>query len=342
MKNQVNQDPVENILSLRGLDPATNPEYYEREYHKLTKEMNLDLPIFYFSLMDSTSKNVGKMGGVENSYNDLLNAIFPSFRLNGFKNQFHYWLNGFVRGKYGISIVDGQKVTKRFFSALKWTLAILIPNIMIAIPFSFLLGVLFFRKQKVGFIRFLESLATLVLSIPLFWLATMVMIFLCTSYYGLGLFNTAGIWNYENDSIWTNYHNLILPILIISVLDISYLSQVLKSSISEEFKKPYATSLQAKGLGQKLIFNKHLLKNSLTPIITLIAENLPKALGGTLIIEVVFNIPGMGRLMLESVLLQDFNMIILIITATAALTLVFYSLGDYFNYRLQPKSRFHA
>jgi peptide/nickel transport system permease protein len=102
---------------------------------------------------------------------------------------------------------------------------------------------------------------------------------------------------------------------------LAYISRLYANKLTEEKTKPYAFMAWARGLSQRNIVRKHLRKNALIPIFTLIGMEIPSLIGGSVVIEVLFNIPGMGRLMMQSILLQDWVVVFDILLLTGLLTI---------------------
>ena len=130
---------------------------------------------------------------------------------------------------------------------------------------------------------------------------------------------------------------MILPVICISLKDIAYLTRVIRADLIKESTKDYATTLKAKGVSKWNAMWKHILPNSMISTVTIIISNIPLALAGGLIIEVIFNIPGMGRLMYSSIIQSDWNVVYAILMLISLVTVVFYLIGDVLYTFLNPK-----
>jgi peptide/nickel transport system permease protein len=212
---------------------------------------------------------------------------------------------------------------------------------LIAIPLALLLGVFLYRKRNEKIAKLFDTFSVMLLSIPVFWLATLCVVYLSSDYYGIGIFKNIGLWHPSKTGFFQNIDKLILPITILVLLDVAYLTKLFKASATEEHKKPYVQSLIAKGLSEKQSINRHLLKNALIPIITLIVGALPQAFAGSLLLEVIFNIPGMGRLMYDSIYAADYNTSTAIILIVVLMTIISYWMGDLLYRKVNPKIYYH-
>jgi peptide/nickel transport system permease protein len=168
-------------------------------------------------------------------------------------------------------------------------------------------------------------------AIPGFWLALLLMI-LFGIY--LGWLPISGIKSlqYETMSlfgkIWDRTQHLILPVFVSSFGGLAGLSRYMRSSMLEVIRQDYITTARAKGLPEKKVIYKHALRNALMPIITLLGLSVPGLIGGSVIFEQVFGIPGMGQLFYQSVMMRDYPLVMAILTIGGILTLVGNLLAD--------------
>ena len=171
--------------------------------------------------------------------------------------------------------------------------------------------------------------------------------FFTTSEYGswTNIFPSSGRWYIEADQSFMSmladsWHKLILPVLMLVIPDTAYLSRLIRASVREEHQKEYIKTAKSKGLSKKEITNRHILPNSLIPTITLLVGTIPAAIASTLVIEVIFNIPGIGRLMYESIDVSDWAMVYPIVLIISVLAVVIFLLGDLLMAFLNPKIKF--
>ena len=175
-------------------------------------------------------------------------------------------------------------------------------------------------------------------------MATLFIIFFTSTEYGAwtNIFPSVGIW-YSSGSegflsmLADSWYKLILPVLILVIPDSAYLARLIRAGVQEESKKEYIKTALSKGMSTKDITIKHILPNSLVPTIALLVSTLPAALASTLVIEVIFNIPGIGRLMFESIQFADWAMVYPIVLIISVLAVFLFLIGDLLMAYLNPK-----
>jgi peptide/nickel transport system permease protein len=168
-------------------------------------------------------------------------------------------------------------------------------------------------------------------AIPSFWLAILLQILFGII---LGLIPISGLKSMDYESlsslgkIWDLTGHLILPVFVSSFGGLAGLSRFMRSSMLEVIRQDYITTARAKGLSERTVIYKHALKNAVLPIITLLGLSVPGLIGGSVIIENIFGIPGMGQLFFMSVMTRDYPLVMGILTIGAILTLVGNLLAD--------------
>jgi peptide/nickel transport system permease protein len=267
---------------------------------------------------------------------------YPTISWHGLGNQYHHWISHFIIGDFGVSLVDAQPVQRKIWSSMKWTLMLLIIGLAIAGLISIVLGIYNGVNQDSKFDRWSNSILFLFYSIPKFWFATVMIIFFTTAEYGswTNIFPSVGDWPAMTgffEMIYKSSNKLILPILVIVIPDVAYLSRLIRASIIEENNKEYIKTARSKGIPKRRIILSHLVPNSMIPTITLLAGVIPGALGSSLIIEVIFNIPGIGRLMFESIKTADWAIVFPIIIIVSTLTVIVFLMADILIAWLNPK-----
>ncbi len=310
---------------------------HHTEAHKLINDVNYQSN---FKLPDSELKELLK------STHKLTQVTIPSVHWHGTNNQYHSWLTKALKGNFGNSILDGRSALATVGKALLWTIHIAIPAILFTFVIGLLIGYFLARKKGSQKERLLNQLLYVVYSIPVFWLATMAIMYLTTDDYGswTNIFPSAGIDIFHDRStlaqIWLNSSRLILPIVIGSLGSIAYIARIMRRSILDEMKAPYILTAYSKGLDHEAVIKKHALPNSLLPFITILAGAIPSTLGGSVVLEVIFNIPGIGRLLYNSIGQADWNVVFCIIIITGIVNIISYLLADLLYARVNPKIRY--
>lgn len=272
---------------------------------------------------------------------------YPKMDWHGVNNQYHHWISDFLKGNYGTSILDSQPVFVKIKTAIKWTSLLIIMGLIFSLLISIPLAVLSAYNANGRLDNWISWISLSIYSIPIFWMATILIVYFTTDAYSkwLDIFPSPASFYSEKDSgiftlIVKYFNRLILPVICISLKDIAYLVRVIRADLIKEIAKKYATTLRAKGVNSWMILWKHILPNSMISTVTIIISNIPLALAGTLIIEVIFNIPGMGRLMYNSILQSDWNVVYAMLLLISFFTVLFYLIGDIVYAFLNPRISF--
>ena len=258
--------------------------------------------------------------------------------------QYGLWIKRMATLDFGNSFASHQKpvfwqttdkdgnVTKGMIQeALPITLLINILGLIITLTLAIPLGIIAARKYTLWQDKSITLFNFIGFSIPGFWLSLLLM-------YWLGVMNNwlpiSGLHsiNYESldtwDKIKDSVSHLILPVIIPSVTGLAGITLFVKNGMLEVFHQDYITTARAKGLNEHQVVYTHALRNALLPLITIIGLSIPGLIGGSVIAETIFAIPGMGKLFFDSVMMRDFPVIMGILTIGSALTLIGNLLAD--------------
>lgn len=247
--------------------------------------------------------------------------------------QYLMWVKRVLTLDFGYSYKDHRKVWDKIKERLPVTLQLNILSILLVYIIAIPAGV--YSAVKMGTIwdRVLTIVFFVLYSLPSFWVAVMlIMLFGGGEYwdifpvYGISSLG-AGEYPFLKwllDRIW----HLMLPVFCLSYGGWAYLSRLMKAGLLEVIREDYIRTARAKGLEERVVIMKHALRNALLPLITLLAYLLPSLFGGSVIIESIFSIPGMGQLGFEAVLSRDYPVIMALTTISAILTLVGLILSD--------------
>jgi peptide/nickel transport system permease protein len=222
-----------------------------------------------------------------------------------FVTQYGTWIWGVLRGDLGHSLVTQRPVVQELFKRVNLTMHLAILSLVIALIIAIPIGVLSAIRQDTPADYFGRMFAILGLSLPDFWLAVVTITFL-------------GIWFHwfpprGFEPIWVdplkNLQQLLLPAVIIGARLSAVTMRMTRSSLLEVLREDYIRTAWAKGLGEGAIIIRHALKNAFIPVITIIGQLFSLLLGGTVVVEFVFILPGVGSLMLDSVLIRDYTLV---------------------------------
>jgi peptide/nickel transport system permease protein len=216
--------------------------------------------------------------------------------------QYFDWAGNVLRGNLGKSIFYNDNVGTLMKARFPITGQIGITAFVIATILGTLTGLMAgLRRGKITD-QLITPLAYIGITIPVFWLGIMMVYLFGVKLHWLPI----GGYTSPFDNFWMNAKQLIMPVACESVLGLASMSRQMRSSVLEVASQDYIRTAWSKGLSERIIVVRHMLKNSLIPIITLMGFAVGSIFGGSVLIETVFNIPGMGRLMVSSIFNQDY------------------------------------
>lgn len=259
-------------------------------------------------------------------------SMRPKLIWHGLNNQYHDWLRGAFLWQLGNSSRTGRPVSQEIKQAFMWTLAINLFSIPIGYILAVIIGVYAGWKSQL-FDKLITAILYLIYSIPVFWLTTILVVFFSTPEYGewTNIFAAVGILNPSQslvEILTDNLKYLAIPIFVLSTNLMAYIARIVRNSIAEEKNKTYVQYARTKGLSENYILWRHVFRNASFPLITLLASVLPAALAGSLVIEIICNIHGSGRLLFTSIEDQDWNVVNGIVMTYTFLTILGLLISD--------------
>ncbi len=261
--------------------------------------------------------------------------ILPSLRWHGLDNRFYHWVGRLFSADGRVSLVDGVPVADKIGAALRWTLSLSLISLILAIVLSMMIALWQSWSTRSWAVRITDGFMYAIYALPLFWLATLMIVFFTTDHYGswTNVFPSIGIKPWMlGDSAIANLgvyaKQLILPVFCLLLANMSYLTRQLRTDLKRQREQPYVTSVRAKGVSRWRLIYHHLLPNALVPYITIVTGAIPRALVGSVVIEEIFNLPGVGKLMLQSIHQSDWPVSISIIILVGIVTIFSYILAD--------------
>lgn len=259
--------------------------------------------------------------------------------------QFLLWLKRIATLDFGDSYRDHRPVIAKIGEALPITLTLNILTILIIYLISIPIGAYSALRPRGWVDRASAVLFMALYSLPSFWVAMMLIVLLAGGDY-LNIFPITGIISQGADALpWHGWAmnvawHLVLPVACLTYGGFAFMSRFTRASMLDVIRQDYIRTARAKGLPEWRVAVHHALRNALIPLLTLMGTLLPALLGGSVIIEQIFSIPGMGRLGFESVLARDYPVIMAIATISAFLTLVSIFLSDIMYAVVDPRITF--
>jgi peptide/nickel transport system permease protein len=257
--------------------------------------------------------------------------------------QYWNWLGRLVRLDFGRSFApDGRPVLQKIAERLPVTLMLNIVELVIIVALAVPIGMISATRQYSMFDKVTTIFVFVGFATPDFWLALLLMILFGTE---LGWLPISGLrsLNWEYMSFWRQQwdflSHLILPILVATFGGLAGFSRYMRQSMLEVVRQDYIQSARAKGLSERVVIAKHALRNAMLPLVTILGLSLPGLIGGSVIVESIFAIPGMGQLMVQAVFERDYPVIMGNLVIVSVLTLVANLLADIAYGLVDPRIR---
>ena len=219
--------------------------------------------------------------------------------------QYFNWLGDVFRGDLGTSIYYHENVGALMLRRFPITLHLGILAFGLEIVLGITMGVLAAVRRGTWIDTVATTLANIGVTIPQFWLGVMLIYLFGLT---LGWLPIAG-YTSPTEDFWLSAKKVIMPVFCLAITGMAFTARQTRSSMLEVVRQDYIRTAWAKGLGERFIIIRHALKNSLIPVITMLGLGLGMIFGGSVLIETVFAIPGIGRLMVTSIFAQDYVVI---------------------------------
>lgn len=245
--------------------------------------------------------------------------------------QYLDWLKGMLTLSVGNSLWSGQPVFKELFQRLPLTLELGISAVITAQIIALPIGVIAAVKRNTWMDYAARIFALGGLSIPSFWVGVLIILLLVTYFGWTPPLGYVG----PTKSLTTNFQQMIWPIIALGYAQSALVSRMTRSSLLEVLREDYIRTARSKGLKERDVIFKHALRNSMLPVITIVGIGLANLIGGTVVVETVYNLPGVGRFMVDAInhrdypVVQTLTFIFAFIFALSNLTVdIVYSLVD--------------
>jgi peptide/nickel transport system permease protein len=257
--------------------------------------------------------------------------------------QYFYWLKRIAVFDFGRSFSpDGRKVSDKIFERMPVTIMLNILSLVLIIILSIPIGVVSAVHQRSLFDKCSTVFVFLGFAWPSFWLALLLMILFGVK---LGWLPISGLKSITFDSftplgMFMDYaKHLLLPVLVSAFGGLAGMSRYVRSSMLEVIRQDYVRTARSKGLEESHVIYQHALRNALLPIITILGLSIPGLIGGSVIFETIFSIPGMGQLFWESAMSRDYPLIMGMLVIGALLTLIGNFIADLSYALADPRIR---
>ena len=252
------------------------------------------------------------------------------------QTQYIHWITNAFQGDFGKSLRYRVSVSKMIAKRLPITLHVTTLSLFFSVIFGVSGGIICAVKRGSLLDQTVSILANGAVAIPIFWLGILLIYIFALH---LGWFPTQG-YTIPSEDLWLSTKKIIMPVICLCLPTLALMTRQTRSSMLEVIRQDYIRTAWSKGLSERIVIAKHALKNALIPIVTLLGICVPQLFAGSVLVESVFNIPGMGRLLVNGVLDKDFIVVQAGVLIMAFVITIVNLLVDIIYGLLDPKIRY--
>jgi peptide/nickel transport system permease protein len=269
----------------------------------------------------------------------------PVVRWHGLNSQYHQWLkNILLKGDFGISYTDGQPVITKIWNKFLLSSRLIIISIFLAYLISIPIGIASARRRGSWFEKTTGTILFMLYSLPGFFAGTMLLYWFANPDHWVW-FPEGGSQPIDIDLSQMNFFErfayqwpyMVLPIITYTYSSFAFISRIIRVSMLEVLSQDYIRTARAKGLSDNRVIYKHALRNALLPVITLFVNIFPAAVGGSVILETIFNYSGMGLAGFDAIRNYDYPMIVSLFTLSGFMTMIAYFVADLLYAFVDPR-----
>ena len=250
--------------------------------------------------------------------------------------QYGTWMWDLLRGDLGTSLWYRDSVGDELLARFPITLELAVVAMLMALVAAVPLGIISAVKQDSALDYASRIFALIGIAMPSFWIAILMIAFLAYTFGWLAPLGYANIW----EDPLTNLQQIFFPALALAFHDMAFTARVTRSSMLEVLREDYMRTARSKGLKETVVVVRHALKNAILPVITISGYQFGRLLGGVIITEVIFVVPGVGTYLVDAIIHRDFVVLQGIILLTAALILVVNLVIDLMYGVIDPRIRY--
>jgi peptide/nickel transport system permease protein len=247
------------------------------------------------------------------------------------------WLTSMLKGDWGFSFVSRIDVDTLIGQRIPVTIAVIGMSQLLALLVALPVGVLAAVKPYSWFDRIASTLAFVGFSLPTFFTGVLF-ILLCSVQQGWLPFVYRGDLTSTGWQWWVDqFKQSIMPIMVLGLFQAASWMRYVRSAVLDVIRLDYVTTARSKGLGERAVINKHVVRNALIPVVTLVALQMPAVFGGAIVTEQIFRIPGIGSLLIDAILRNDTPVIMAVTFVFSCLVIFFNLVADVLYGWLDPR-----
>jgi len=251
------------------------------------------------------------------------------------------WLGAMSHGDWGFSFVSRVDVDKLILQRVPATLFIVGLSQILAILIAIPVGVFAATRPYSIFDQIANTLAFIGFSLPTFFTGLLFILIFSIYLDWLPFVYRADIHATGLDWYWQHVKQALMPIAVLGLFQAASLTRYVRSAVLDVIRLDYVTTARAKGLGERVVVVKHVVRNALIPVVTLVALQMPAIFGGAIVTEQIFRIPGIGSLLISSILANDTPVVMAVTFVFACLVVLFNLIADILYGWLDPRITLH-
>ena len=254
--------------------------------------------------------------------------------------RYFYWLSAMLRGDWGFSFVSRISVDTLIMQRLPTTVAVIGVAQLIAIMVAIPIGVLAAARPYSLFDQIANTMAFIGFSLPTFFTGLLLILLFSVTLDWLPMVYQSSIRATGWAWWWAQIKQSIMPIMVLGLFQGASLVRYVRSSVLDVIKLDYVVTARSKGIGQRKVLVRHVVRNALIPVVTLVALQMPIVFGGAIVTEQIFRIPGIGSLLISSILATDTPVVMAVTFVFACLVVLFNLIADILYGWLDPRIAF--
>ncbi|MGE5511886.1 MAG: ABC transporter permease [Bacteroidota bacterium] len=251
------------------------------------------------------------------------------------------WLSSMAHGDWGFSFVSRVNVDTLILQRLPATLLVIGSSQILAILIALPVGVYAAARPYSLFDQIANTLAFIGFSLPTFFTGLLFILVFSIYLDWLPFVYRSDISATGLQWYWEHLKQALMPVAVLGLFQAASLTRYVRSAVLDVIRLDYVTTARAKGLGERIVLVKHVVRNALIPVVTLVALQMPAIFGGAIVTEQIFRIPGIGSLLISSILANDTPVIMAVTFVFACLVVFFNLVADILYGWLDPRIKFH-
>ncbi len=250
------------------------------------------------------------------------------------------WLLAMVQGDWGFSFTSRINVDTLILQRVPATLYVIGASQILALAIALPVGVLAARKPYSLFDQVANTLAFVGFSLPTFFSGLLLILVFSIWLDWLPFVYRSDLSETGLKWFWAQFKQTIMPITVLALFQAGVMTRYVRASVLDVIRLDYVTTARAKGVGEKAVILKHVVRNALIPVVTLIALQMPAVFGGAIVTEQIFRVPGIGSLLISSILSNDTPVVMAVTFVFACLVVLFNVIADVLYGWLDPRIKF--